>query len=133
MSVLCCSMKNKIKSKGLKVRNNAASALQRTTNLNDHPNNPIIKNERKSGNSLNNKEIQQAGRERETHKKTWGEKKKRRGTDKVGLVFICNRRPYRELQKAISSISNGALQQFSLSHHSPSQGRFLNENQAGSE
>ena len=35
------------------------------------------------------------------------------------LVFICNRRPYRDLQKAISAISNGALQQFALSRHSP--------------
>lgn len=54
------------------------------------------------------------GKEQETHE----EKQQKTCGGVEELVFICKRRPYRELQKAISVISNGALQQFSLSRHS---------------
>lgn len=54
------------------------------------------------------------GKEQETHE----EKQQKTCGGVEELVFICKRRPYRELQKAISVISNGALQQFSLTQMS---------------
>lgn len=52
----------------------------------------------------------------------------------MGKEFICNRRPYRELQRAISAVSNAALQQFQPSLSQMSRAMVLShKNQAGSD